>query len=289
MIARSSTGEDAPIDERGDLAQLIAELKATLPGEASNGYVDPTEAEAAAMLQAVALLLAGSLHDAADALAALGYDLVRFHDAPSDSTHLMLCEQQPIRRGWGLYVLSAAPARDLTVEVPHPIWDVFTPELGTEAYLRLGARNFLMAGAHRYANGRGSLVSDVARNAASIFQRLHERLTGSSTHVLQLHGFNHQSYPDYPDVVLSNGSPTPHPELLRLQAAIETRGVPTGVFDGVRWAKLGATQNRQGRHTRAIGGRFYHLESRYRLRNRPELRTALVETIAEALCDSDRA
>lgn len=269
----------------GDLLACIGDYKAALPGEDSNGYVDPTPSEADRMLAAVDRALAGDLGPAAALLDRFDYDLLVFDDPESGGAHLMLRERRPLRRGWGLLLLNTtpAPAREAMVQVPHPIWDALSPELGLELYRRLGARHFMMAGAHRWANGRGSLVSDVARNPRSLFHRLHQQLAGPQTAVLQVHGFNHQSYPDYPDVVLSNGSPEPHAALRRLGDAIERRGERAGVFDGRSWAKLGATLNQQGRHTRAIGGRFYHLELRYRIRKDPLRRAALIEAIAEAV------
>ena len=92
-----------------------------------------------------------------------------------------------------------------------------------------------------------------------------------------------RSHPGYPDAILSNGSAEPHEELDRLAAAIEARVASVGIFDGRSWSRLGATQNPQGIHTRAIGGRFYHLELRYRLRGDPARRSAIVDALAEAI------
>ena len=269
--------------EAGDLCAFVSAHKAGLPGEGSNGYVDPRPSEAALMLRAVELALADALDEAAALLEALNYDLVVFRDTGFGGSHLMLRERLPYRSGWGLFLVSRSPSREVTVEVPHPLWDTYTPELGIEAYLGLGARHFLMAGAHRYANGPRSPVSDMARNPGSLFQRLHESLTGADGHVLQFHGFNRQNHPDYPDVVLSNGSGQPHPELLRLGSAIQARGPTAGVFDGQRWSKLGATVNPQGRYTRQIGGRFYHLELRHVLRKDPDHRASVLEAVEEGL------
>jgi hypothetical protein len=277
---------DAPtlLEERGDLAAFITAHKATLPGEDSNGYVDPSPDEAATMELAVTLAQAGQLDEAAVALDALDYDLVVFTDTATAGAHLMLRERQPQRTGWGLYLLRlAAGGADLAVEVPHPIWDTYTPELGIETYLQLAARRFLMAGAHRYANGRGSMVSDMTRNPRSIFQRLHQALPAPSTQVLQLHGFKRDNHPGYPDAILSNGSAQPHGELTRLAAALEDYGIVVGVFDGQRWSRLAATLNPQGAHTRAIGGRFCHLELRHRLRSVPTHRAQIIAAIGASL------
>jgi hypothetical protein len=123
----------------------------------------------------------------------------------------------------------------------------------------------------------------MARNPRSLFQRLHELLTDADSQVLQYHGFKRDNHPDYPNVVLSNGSERPHRELYLLKAALEARGETVGIYDGQAWRALAATGNPQARHTREIGGRFYHVETRYGLRKDPTRRSGLVETAAEAL------
>lgn len=290
MAVREPSTDDRPggvRDEWGDLLALIEAHKAELPGEDSHVYHDPTADDAEQMLVGLERALAGDLAGAAEPFDRLAYELLRVEDAVTGDSHLLLRERRPIRRGWPLLLLNLGPARAATIQVPHPIWDALSPELGIELYRRLGARHFLMAGAHRWARGRGSQVSDVARNPDSMFQHVHRGLSDPQTAVFQVHGFQFSNYPDYPDVVLSNGSPHPAPELFDLGAAIERRGERAGVFDGQHWAGLGATRNPQGRHTRAIGGRFFHLELRYRIRRDPARRAALAEAIEEAVFGSE--
>lgn len=282
--ARPASAVPQPQEESGVLRDFIAAYKTDLPGEGSGAFIQPSEAELGLMVEVAGLALTGQLEAAAAGLVALGYEFVLFRDTEAGGSHLMLRERVPCGRCWGLYLMSLSPgARNVAIEVPHPVWDTFTPELGIEAYLHLDARAFLMAGAHRYANGRGSPVSDMTRNGRSLFQVLHEVLADRYSQVLQLHGFNLQSHPGYPNVVLSNGSPEPHAELLALKTAIEARGESVGIYDGRSWAALGATGNPQARHTRAIGGRFCHLETRWAIRNDPARRAALVDAALAAL------
>jgi hypothetical protein len=270
--------------ESGDLQELVAAFEAALPGQDSQAYLDPSQQEVSLILEAIGAALAGRLEAASARLAGLRCELASFEDAKAGGSHLLLREAIPAERGWGLFVLNRSPsARNLVVEAPHPAWDRFTPELGAEAYLRLDARAFLLAGAHRYANGEKSPLSDMARNPHSLFQRLHELLIDAGSQVLQYHGFKRDNHPDYPNVVLSNGSERPHRELFLLKAALEARGETVGIFDGQAWRALAATGNPQARHTREIGGRFYHVETRYGLRKDPTRRSGLVETTVEAL------
>jgi len=235
-------------------------------------------------LAATTTALGGDLDDAASRFDTFGYDLVSFLDLGSSVWHLMLRERTPCGHCWGLYVFSRSlTARDVVVQAPHPLFDALTPEMAIEAYARMDAREFFMAGTHRYANGPGSAVSDMARNPNSVFQRMHEALTGPQTQVFQYHGFSLRNHPGYPNVVLSNGSPNPQPELFLLKAAIEARGETVGIFDGRDWGELGATINPQGRYTRSIGGRFFHMEHEFAIRSDPARRAAMVDAALEAL------
>jgi hypothetical protein len=273
----------ALLAESGDLQELVIDYKATLPGVDSQAFVQPTPAEADTVVAAAQAARAGDLAGAAATLDPLGDDLVAYQDTGGSGEHLILRERVPCARCWGLYVLSRAPAAcNVLVEVPHPLFDVNTPELGIEAYVRSGAGAFLMAGTHRYANGRNSLVSDMARNPSSVFQRLHQALSNPGTHALNYHGFA-QPDPPYPAVVLSSGSRQAHPELFALQAALQAHGESAGVYEGVLYPDLAGGVNPQGQYTRAIGGRFYHMEHERALRQSPTRRSNAVSALLAVL------
>lgn len=270
--------------ERGDLREFITAFKTTLPDIDSHGYRDPAPAELAEVLASLESALVGDLTAAASGLDPHGYDLLRFEDTTEQVVHLMVCERQPMERGWALLLINISPAaRRVLVEVPHPIWDSQSPELGIEAYLGLAASFFLMAGAHRYANGRDSLISDMARSQRSLFMALHRRLADRETTTLQYHGFKADNHPGYPNIVLSNGSPDPPPVLYRLQAALEAAGESSGVYDGQHWGDLSGRVNPQAAYSRCIGGGFLHLEHRYGVRARPHRRLAVVAAVRDVL------
>jgi hypothetical protein len=267
-----------------DLASFVTDYEASLPGARSHAYIDPTDAEARLIAAIVRDGLRGASPEAVTALCGLGYELLVFCEAATGSEHLVLFERSPLTRCWGLYVVNCTvSARNVVVEAPHPLHDRHTPRLGIAAYLRLEARAFLMAGAHRYANGFRSLISDMARNPRSVFQRVHEAVTDPATHVVQVHGFSENDYPGYPGILLSNGCAEPDPELFELCAALQAAGEPAGVFDGVRWQQLGGLPNPQASHTRAIGGRFYHMEHELALRRDRTRRAIVVEALAAFL------
>src|SRR2546421_7683403 len=159
-VALSERAGQSHLAESGDLRAYVAAYRSTLPGQDSYRFVQPRAGEVGLFVGATRLALAGDFEAAAGQLDALGYDLVVYEDTVGGTAHLMLRERSPCARCWGLYLLSGEPtAHDLLVEVPHPIWDQFTPELAIDAYLRLNGSAFLIAGTHRYANGRPNDLS----------------------------------------------------------------------------------------------------------------------------------
>jgi hypothetical protein len=287
LSPESANGLEPIATERGDLRAFISEFKTTLPDLDSQGYRDPSTAELTEMLASLESALVGDISAAATGLDLHGYDLLRFQDTTDQAAHLMVRERQPMERGWALLLINLSPAaRRVLVEVPHPIWDSQSPELGIEAYLGLAGGFFLMAGAHRYASGRDSVVSDMARSQSSLFMALHRRLADRETITLQYHGFKADNHPGYPNIVLSNGSPEPPPILYRLKTALEDAGESTGVFDGQRWGDLSGRINPQAAYSRSIDAEFFHLEHRYGVRARPHRRLAVVAAIRDVLFSS---
>ncbi len=60
--------------------------------------------------------------------------------------------------GWGTFIVDPMAERELFIQVPHPLADANTPELGINVFRETNSRAFVMAGAHRYANETCSSV-----------------------------------------------------------------------------------------------------------------------------------
>ncbi|RZS43419.1 hypothetical protein EV193_102398 [Herbihabitans rhizosphaerae] len=270
----------APAAPAPSLAEHVAEVVRTLPGRDSDAFVDgpPNEVDTAA--SAIAAARAGDIAGARAMLAPLAYEV---HEL---ETYLVIQERTPCQRCWGTYVINrSSSAKNVFVEIPHPLHDQNTPEFGVEAFQRTGASLLLLAGTHRYANGEPSdacrgVESDMARNDHSLFMAVH-RIAGQGTVALQYHGFADRD--GYPDVVLSNGNDTPPAELHRLRTEFTDRGIDAGVFDGDQWADLGATCNPQGKHSRATGGQFVHQEFRPAIRMDAGKRSEAVAAVLAVL------
>ena len=82
-------------------------------------------------------------------------------------------------KGWGSYFVNPSFEADALIEVPHLLWDTNSWDVGAKSFRDAYARGFLMAGAHRNANGFNT--ADVAHLDTSIFHHVHESWVGSSS------------------------------------------------------------------------------------------------------------
>jgi len=252
---------------------LFQEVLTHMPVSGSNGYQPPTQAEINDFGLVFQYMKNGQHELVQPILDQYGYVFLRFnHTAENPDTFYLIYEPAPIARGWGMYVLRPNFAKNVHVQVPHPLFDTNTPQVGARSFVRHRMRYYSIAGAHRFANGDQGTnpVSDVARNHPSIFQRAHQ--VWSDAQVLQLHGFNDSNpiYDGYPDVVISNGTLTPPPILYTLRDLLTQHAITGGVFDAQtqnQLSLLGATQNPQGQWSAANGRVFIHYEMARYLRD----------------------
>ncbi|MDI6792713.1 MAG: PKD domain-containing protein [bacterium] len=250
-------------------------MKSNIIPKNTGGYIPPTAPDTATMSQVVALITSGlagndsnALGEAACLAATIDYKLVKFADSESGRDHYVLREIASVNRGWGSYIFDSNDCSRSVIEIPHPLFDVNTPEVGSRAYLEAGARALLMAGAHRDANFGGE--ADMAHNTDTIFETVHEAITTPMTNVIQIHGFSRSpGHPGYPDIVLSAGDGSIPPALAKLRNRLLTKGFTVGVYNGVSWPDLGATTNVQGIYTRSVGGTFIHVELESFIRTNP--------------------
>lgn len=142
------------------------------------------------------------------------YKVVRYTDKETQRTYHLLIEadeavKPTVVTGWGTYFFDPNPARELSIEAPHPVADAFTDRQGFDAFLQLHPRSFLLAGTHRCASTTKSPCTGPTQTCGSVrasdpphgaipdhpevtnaFQVVHEALFGfvPRTAYLQLHG-----------------------------------------------------------------------------------------------------
>jgi hypothetical protein len=253
----------------GNLANQIARLEQHAPRANSNQFVVPSDREMAAFSTIAREIEQGDAENAAPLASQNGYELVRYTDrGEGDAVSWLLRERKPFRRGWGMYLFRIGSRSHIVVEAPHPLFDAGTPAVAMAAYRALHARALLVAGAQRNANRDGS--ADAAHHRRTIFQAVHQALTGTdqAVVVLQIHGFSAAHHAGYPQIVLSSDHGRPTALVNDLAVALRGQGIRVGVCGSGLWEDLCGTRNVQ-----AISmpeGTFVHLELDESIRRDPQ-------------------
>jgi hypothetical protein len=293
--------------ETGRLQDLVARLASSDyvlgdPAVDSRPYVDPTPV-LHAFRHLASIMAWGDMKVAAKQAAEVDYEIIEFVDEPSQSKYYVLREdlsRVPTSRGWGSYILNPAGQTEAIVEVPHPIADVQTPEVGGVVFERSQAKGYLLAGAHR-------LKADVPDLVNSIFHQVHTAWVGPTAQVAawQIHGFASakHSFPQGAHLIASTGDGTVVPEIEQLDAICEDQGLASYVFNnrpatskankrlngdvpGVMFTSLAATANQQGRQSRSLGGSFVHVELETQVRLDAQHRERAATVIATAMSEA---
>ncbi len=290
----------------GSFLSEVQRLKNLAFGANSNLYVPPTTAQTASFLTLALDVRAGNYDQAETEANSLNYTLTDFSDTGTGRSYYELTEnlvggKQTL--GWGSYFYNPSFAADALVEVPHTLADINTEDIGSQTFQYANARGFLMAGAHRDANGTGT--ADVAHLDTSIFLAVHEAWNGptGATTAWQIHGFDPSEHTDFPAntaAVLSDGAGNVGNRQIALDSQFEARGFQTYVYDtlatndpknvqvngsvsGSTFSSLGATTNVEGQYSRSIGGTFVHDEMSTIIRDSATNRSAAAHAIAAAI------
>lgn len=296
------------IAESGDFLAEVQRLRDVSFGRDSGRYDEPTLQEQTDFAALARSIMDGDLVTADTRAAALGYEVVEFTDTVSSDLYIGAREQLTggeQTHGWGSYFVNPSFRSDSLVEVVHPRNDTNSWHAGAVAFRDSQARGFLMAGAHRHANGDGT--ADVAHLLQSVFQSVHEEWIGpgpnATTTTWQPHGFNdaNHSFPAGTDAVLSNGdAQVVSTEVVDLDARFEAAGFMTFAFnqldvndplnvtvngaqDGDTFSSLGARTNVQGIYSRSKNATFVHVEMEQSIRFSPTNLTTASTLLAEAI------
>ncbi|MBM3810970.1 MAG: hypothetical protein FJW20_04985 [Acidimicrobiia bacterium] len=205
--------------ESGDLRQHLNSLP--LPGSGSESFQIPAAENLAAFRGVMETALQGEFARAATQADRLGYDLVRYTDAPSSRIYTLLRERAG-GGGQGTYVFRPEACRRLVFQAPHAGGDANTGRQSIDLFLRLDAAGLFLPGTHRCANRQASPcegtttvcagspqaypVSDVAHFTRSYFQAAHEVAARAMDNAIfvQMHGFTWE--PGDPDLMISNAT-----------------------------------------------------------------------------------
>ncbi len=251
-----------------DLERRITDYTARFG--ADTGYLPPRRADREAVAHAVGLLLDGRRAQAAARLAALDFDLRTVTDSATGRRYAEIADRTdtgPAPRGWGrVYLDLSAPVR-WSVQVPHPVADARTEQLGVGVLRGTPGGALVLAGAHRDA-GTGD-AADVAHRRDTVFAAVCAELAGRGLPGLQIHGFADDSAPAY-DVIASTGRATHESRTAAraLATALRTRDF-TGLPRLGPLLPPGGPHQRTGPHRRGPGQHLPPRRVRQRRPHRP--------------------
>jgi len=295
------------------LDQYVRDLKATIPGRGSNAFIEPNPTEIDQFGGAMQALLIGDLDTAREILDGVYYDLFVLND-DSGKSYLVAQERASPFRGQGTYIVDPQYARNVIVEVPHPLWDVNTPEEGVAILQGVEARALFIAGTHRCANPdtpSGCQGTTTSCDTGSIPVRISDAPHFTRNFMYAAHGATLQLVPAALSLNIHGNTAEPYgiqisdgtrvhsdetPLVNRLRFALRDRvGADAGscnwADDNLQARNLCGTDNAQGRLsndslepcTQAAdgpSGLFVHIEQHRYYRDNPG---ALIDALQEVL------
>ncbi|MFJ9679488.1 hypothetical protein ACIRP2_15640 [Streptomyces sp. NPDC101194] len=254
---RPRHGPAAPDARDGDdLARRITEF--TRGTVAHSDYQRPLPAQRRTVAEAVGLFLDGHRAEAGRRLAEVDFGIRTFTDTGTGRRFAEIADRAAeVRRGWGrVYVDLGAPAR-WSVQVPHPVADTRSEQLGIEVLRARTGGVMVLAGAHRNA-GKGDRA-DVAHRSDSVFDVVCDELVRRRLPGVQVHGFADSTEPDY-DVIASTGKGEAGRVAARRTATALRREGFAVCRAWVRRCALEGRSNEQGRRAATDGVPFLHME-----------------------------
>ncbi|MEW6338273.1 MAG: hypothetical protein AB1625_12855 [Acidobacteriota bacterium] len=219
VVAVPVSGTTVDCAASADLVHLIACVRDHMR-EADDGFVKPSAQQLSDLAWVMGAMLAGQTSPALPESLRGIMSIGPFVDGGNGRTYALLMEVADgdgdgmVDRGFGTFLVDHAASRELSIAIPHPIYDLDTRVQGIEVFRAVGARSLLMAGTHRNASARASACqpsyqeSDAAHNADLMFlagtQALIAHYGGRQWHQIQFHGLGSSPCPET-DVFVSHG------------------------------------------------------------------------------------
>ncbi|MBI3537829.1 MAG: hypothetical protein HY070_09760 [Chloroflexi bacterium] len=250
-IARSITPTFAPtraakinpLCATATLEDLIKCIATAMPKLNSNAYVVPNNSTLKDWETVVAQMLAGKCDEIIlPATLQSAYLIYTFTDKGNNANYCVAAEIADenkngiVDRGWGTFIVNNKSARELSIQAPHPLYDLDTENQAVGVFKQVGARSYVLAGAHRDANIKrtacepdtGEGEADGAHNENTFFQHaviaLKDYYDANEKNwaAIQFHGMSATACPNV-DAFISMGNgkvPAPGSISLTLKANI---------------------------------------------------------------------
>jgi hypothetical protein len=271
----------SPGDAEG-VQDLRDEVTRFASGLREDARYRPPDANERRVLTGVLDRLAGQGRDAvgglAEELAPLGYRVRTGADPRTGRDFVLLVNEPGTDRGWGLYVVDLSRPATIVIEVPHPVADLRTEEIGVALFGRMPGAVLAVAGTHRRAaDGAG----DVAHRKDSMFHAVTDGLASRGLPQVQLHGFDDSSLPGV-DVVLSSGATSTNPALPRVAARLSDAGLRACSAWRQECGELEGRRNQQGIAAAKRGTTFVHVELSRSVREDASRAATVVDALGAA-------
>jgi hypothetical protein len=250
------------------LSGLVTCIKSSIPLSAAEGFTVPTSAQLLDWRAVVRSMLQGQCTGIAipTSLSA-NYTITQMTDGGNKYCifyeNVDANDSGKVDRGWGTVIIRETPTRNIGIHIAHPLFDSNTPEQGIGIFTESGARNFVLAGAHRNTNDAASSCqasykqADSAHDTNTMFdatvREMEEYYSQNSLSVtsIQYHAMGAGSCAGV-DVYLTHGStstPSAGEAILTLQSKLSTQNPSWAVKvpGDTPTCTLNGTENIQGR------------------------------------------
>lgn len=284
-VSTTSTtgGPTTTVQKLPTLADEVNRLIAQMPGRASGAYVPMTTEEQDGFRGFVNALVTEGTPDIGRLAESVGYSRIQVQD--QERTVLVFFEARTgsvLLRGWPSLVL-APDGKRIAIEVPHPIADAATEDIGLALFRSSNSQLLIIAGTHR--DYGGSNAADVAHLDTSGFQTAHEVAVDAGFATTQIHGWSNDQHPNIEvDIIFSNG--TPHASTL-VELAASRFGTDSPIvgcaYGSAGCDGLGAETNIQAMYATQEGADFLHIEISRSVRDDRKLTEYLVERLGSIL------
>jgi hypothetical protein len=141
------------------LDELVDFVKDSMPSEDSGLYSEPDAQALSDWRQTIGQIMSGQCHSLVLPTSLLNhYTAIEFNDTTDGRDYCVLYEMGDsdidgtVDLGWGTFIFNSAnDAKPLSIDVPYPLNDSYTPAQGIAIFKGTNARTFAMAGSHRDA------------------------------------------------------------------------------------------------------------------------------------------
>lgn len=193
-----------------DLAQYLLKLKYN-PSYKKNKHSDwrkPTIDEVKTFIQTMRAIEKEQYPKAAKLASEAGFEVIKINDTATEQTYYLLQEITPYpqkgNRAAGTYVFNPNAQANIAIEVPHPLYDKYTPKIAVPLFFKAQSRWYIVTGTHRQGSpeiggcdhmSSLSTPADAAHNIKHFFFAAHYALTLRTDNLkfMQIHGMSDRS------------------------------------------------------------------------------------------------